>query len=707
MPDFEVTSPDGRKFIVTAPPGATQDQILAYAKENMPKPQAELPSGAGAAVGSQAVQPKTAKDLLRNFRTPHEILKEMREHPPPDEPPAHMSTGHFFEWPKKSLPLGENSLGVRVGLGLAGAGALKAPEGVGLPKVEAPLGKAGKAIKDLRQEAVGTAAKTAGEETATAAAQEAQGQRVAGTLQRVEAGAPTTEARAQQAQQAPALAAERQRVLADLRERQRVLSKAYQDAGVGVADQQRLVAEAERKIQDTEMGVKALERELLARPTMTADEFGQRVRQITQEINDKYSRIRSAQSGFKQAIEGAGEGPRVNTAPTRALIDQHLKDVRNPSLQRVLGHVRDLTETEGKPALSVRAADSLRGYLDSILQSKQLGEFKIDRETLFVVKQVKRALVEAATQGYAPYRAALAKWRTLSRPLDIVERKGALRPVIDTDPVSSDYALSQAQVVGRVISAARAGNPTLSRLIQESPDLKDASRLYFTHDLFAKEAVPTEASLRTWLKTNETPLRQTGLYDEFRDIRAARGAAAKAVQEAKGARTGSVEQLRAAEAKEKAAADELAKVERLRQKQQQRIADAEKREGRTDYRVLSQRRVEAAKSRLEGQQKTATAEATKRKAIADRYKQFETEIKVARPEEVPAQVRGLVKKLRDDGKMTDSQYEAALKRIQEAEQKIKNRAALVSRLKRIAKYATLGALGYEVGREGVGLVTGR
>ncbi len=36
MPTFDVTSPDGRKFRVNAPEGATQDQIIAYAQANMP-----------------------------------------------------------------------------------------------------------------------------------------------------------------------------------------------------------------------------------------------------------------------------------------------------------------------------------------------------------------------------------------------------------------------------------------------------------------------------------------------------------------------------------------------------------------------------------------------------------------------------------------------------------------------------------------------
>jgi hypothetical protein len=33
MPDYEITSPDGKKFVVTAPDGATQEQVLAYAQE--------------------------------------------------------------------------------------------------------------------------------------------------------------------------------------------------------------------------------------------------------------------------------------------------------------------------------------------------------------------------------------------------------------------------------------------------------------------------------------------------------------------------------------------------------------------------------------------------------------------------------------------------------------------------------------------------
>ena len=37
MPQYEITAPDGRKFRVTAPDGATQEQVLEYAKQNFPK----------------------------------------------------------------------------------------------------------------------------------------------------------------------------------------------------------------------------------------------------------------------------------------------------------------------------------------------------------------------------------------------------------------------------------------------------------------------------------------------------------------------------------------------------------------------------------------------------------------------------------------------------------------------------------------------
>ncbi len=61
---------------------------------------------------------------------------------------------------------------------------------------------------------------------------------------------------------------------------------------------------------------------------------------------------------------------------------------------------------------------------------------------------------------------------------------------------------------------------------------------------------------------------------------------------------------------------------------------------------------------------------------------------------MPGQTRAFVKRLRDDGKLTDAQYEQRLKQIQDAENKITDRVDRVRRIKQIAKYAALAGLGY-------------
>lgn len=44
MAEFEITSPEGRKFIVTAPEGASQEDVLRYAQQNMPAAEPEAPA---------------------------------------------------------------------------------------------------------------------------------------------------------------------------------------------------------------------------------------------------------------------------------------------------------------------------------------------------------------------------------------------------------------------------------------------------------------------------------------------------------------------------------------------------------------------------------------------------------------------------------------------------------------------------------------
>lgn len=48
MPNYEITSPDGKKYRVTAPEGATQEQVLAYAKQQFGKSTQQTPEAPAA-----------------------------------------------------------------------------------------------------------------------------------------------------------------------------------------------------------------------------------------------------------------------------------------------------------------------------------------------------------------------------------------------------------------------------------------------------------------------------------------------------------------------------------------------------------------------------------------------------------------------------------------------------------------------------------
>jgi len=57
MPDYEITSPDGKKFIVTAPDGASRDEVLKYAQDQF---SAQSPA---MQTDTKSYAPTTAEDV--------------------------------------------------------------------------------------------------------------------------------------------------------------------------------------------------------------------------------------------------------------------------------------------------------------------------------------------------------------------------------------------------------------------------------------------------------------------------------------------------------------------------------------------------------------------------------------------------------------------------------------------------------------------
>lgn len=86
MPDFEITSPDGQRFIVTAPEGATQDEVLRYAQQNMPRqPAAQPQAPATPAPGAMGpFQPNTTGNAVATgagdpFRGLEQIVSRVQQ----------------------------------------------------------------------------------------------------------------------------------------------------------------------------------------------------------------------------------------------------------------------------------------------------------------------------------------------------------------------------------------------------------------------------------------------------------------------------------------------------------------------------------------------------------------------------------------------------------------------------------------------------
>ena len=347
-------------------------------------------------------------------------------------------------------------------------------------------------------------------------------------------------------------------------------------ADVKVAEQNRL-AQAQSQVESREAGLAgaqqaeqqatqaadALERSLSGKQGIDAETFGGRLRSVAKKLKDDLSKLRKDESKYQAAFQSAGDAPSISTVEQISNIDSLSKNVRNPTLQRILSVVKSQLLTGEEKALNLRSADSLKKFLDSVIQTRQLGEMSVDKEAVSVLKQIRGQLIKNAVATHPEYGKAMSAFRTASRPLDIVERNGALRKILDVDPLSNDFYLTEAQVVGKILEKVNAGNKVFGKLLEQDPGIKDAARLYFTRSLFGADQAPSEAVLRNWIVKNERALRQTGLFDEFKTIERARRAAQQAVSEAKGevsVAKGAVKEAEATRAEAEAAKKRAIKV---------------------------------------------------------------------------------------------------------------------------------------------------
>lgn len=415
------------------------------------------------------------------------------------------------------------------------------------------VGKAGEVVRrargtEARQAAEalrGTTTELAGE---IKAAQEAAAATAAREVDRLQAiSTQIAEREAIAAERAAARAGVPPEAMADIRQaaltahRERVRAAEREAIKAGATRDEALAAvvDAERTLIKANDEIAALERRLLSGERMTPEEFGGMVANAAKKLADDALREREKIAGFGKAVESAGPQLRVNTQGIHFYIDNALKSVKDPQIRNTLltikSELTNVIDEKAVKALNIAQADSARKMLNRIMRTKQIqfanGTTGDAADAMRYVGQINNMLRDVAAASYKPYGQALEKFAELSRPLDIVQRKGPLRKVVDIDNLSQDLLRGSAEVAGIVIREARNGKPVFTRLLEINPEIQNGARAYFHRELFAgKDKVPNADDLRKFLQRNEGVLQQLKLYDEFSTVANARSAGEKALK---------------------------------------------------------------------------------------------------------------------------------------------------------------------------------
>ena len=526
------------------------------------------------------------------------------------------------------------------------------------------------------------------------------------------------------ARQVSPMEAERQKVLEDVAAaRVRAQSEA-KAAGDTAEEAARRVAAAEQGVKNAATAVDNLERRLVAMPNMSKEEFGRLLQSTTQKLYDSAQAVRKEVANFKKIIQSAGDKPTVSTDAMFDSLDAQIKKTGNPTVRQVLKSIQAEISNigvdratgeamyEAKP-ISLAKADSLKGYIDNIINSKQFGETKLSKEILNQVRKTKTGLFDSIRATHPEYMDALNAFRTASRPLDIVERNGALAKVIEKDPLSTEYKMLEAEVVGKILNKSKAGSKAFERLIEVNPEVKESARLYFVKDLFGKEVAPTESVMRSWLQSNESVLRRTGLYDEFKNMTVARRTANQAVLEAKGGLEATKEEAKALGRTAAEAKTEAEKASKLQQRATKRLEETLKtKEPLEDVLRRSAARAKPAETKIQQQLGTAersVAEQETAERVITTLRDDLVRLQKSDPKQMLTKVQNLATDLSKKGVITPKQADELKRQIDLNRDKFTSAEQAMQTLKYIGYGLAIPALG-TIGYKAVGpsdVITGR
>lgn len=467
-----------------------------------------------------------------------------------------------------------------------------------------------------------------------------------------------------------------------------------------------------------EQKIDQLDKELLANPTMDKNTFGGKLRTILEDIKKKYAPIRSEKADYAGIKTKYGDKAVVSTDNIANLAKKDFEQSGSQAEKNFLSQIIKNLETDGKNNISVTKADSNIKTLDKMIDGFEEAGYAINKDMAIKFQKYKDMLI---AQTPKEYQTARKTWQELSRPLDIVEQRtgGGLAQVLEENSLSLQDKLADAQVVGEVIKKANQGHPVLSRMLAESPDLKESARLYFAQDLFGAKIAPSETELARWIETNGNALDQLGLRPQFQNMRNAKATAQEAVDVAKGRFNQAAHDRKMAEMVQ-------GQLQSKAQAQTKRIGETKLPEakelpkGYQEPKTLAEKQAEAqkAKTRLESEKGKSQSEiekinkqesdrmtaeqATKDKSIQSMTQAISDIQRGKNPEEVAKNAKTAAKSLYDNGYISIDQYNELQDAARKLNGSIGERKEALDKLNKFVKYGAYAAgVGY-VGRETIG-----
>ena len=440
---------------------------------------------------------------------------------------------------------------------------------------------------------------------------------------------------------------------------------------------------------------------------LTENQFATMVSDAARAIRSNLTRIRTEGARWGEALKSAGDEIRVPTQSTLNKIETYRNKVNNPQTEGVLDLIKNRLKTvkeggeETVQGLSVQKADSLRKYLDEIIEAKAVkvenGSLALPKETLAIVRAIRKDLTLNAVNAWEPYKQAMVKFAQLSKPLRPFERKGMLANVAKERADLEEQLITDGRIVADVLNRSRGGEFGIAQLIERAPEMKNALRAYWSRSLAEGKEKLTVGDFRKFLDSNEDILKRVGLYDDFAKAGNPLAVLNQSLKEAEGALPALKETVAARGSEAAAAAGTVKEQERLLAKAREREAGARDVTPRTEIEAEAEKAAAEARVKLGKQAEALEKGKSKPEALINDLVQFKNELNTAEANQIPAVGRKIANKLLDEGIINEAGHLELLQKLQILEQQAKTS----DEARRLTNYAVKGAIGLGAGTAGL------